>query len=132
MYCPSCEGEIEFPPDAVGQVVACPHCEQDIALAPDTPSPAPRRRASGGKSKVGLIVSVLVVVAGLVAAGVVYGPKLLKGGGEMSTPDGAILAVADGLANNDAGVLWDALPVAYQEGVNDLVHDYANAMDPKV
>lgn len=131
MYCPSCEGEIEFPEDAIGQVVACPHCELDIALAPDTPSPAPPRRASGGKSKVGLIAAVLVVVAGLVTAGVIYGPNLLKGS-RMSTPDGAILAVAEGLANNDAGVLWDAMPVAYQEGVNDLVHQYANAVDPKV
>lgn len=136
MFCPSCEGEIEFPPDAVGQVVACPHCEIDIALAPETPAPAPRRRASGGRSKTGLIAALLVGVAGLVVAGVIYGPKLMKGGalsmGEMSTPDGAIKAVAKGLANNDAGVLWDAMPAIYQKNVNELVHAYADSVDPKV
>lgn len=136
MFCPSCEGEIEFPPDAVGQVVACPHCEIDIALAPEAPAPAPRRRVSGGKSKTGLIAGILVVVAGIVVAGVIYGPKLMKGGGlgmgEMSTPDGAVKAVAEGLANNDAGVLWDAMPAIYQKDVNELVRAYADSIDPKI
>lgn len=136
MYCPSCEGEIEFPADAVGQVVACPHCEIDIALAPETPAPAPRRRASGGKSKAGLISAIVVAVVGLVVAGVIYGPKLMKSGGlsmgEMSTPDGAVKAVARGLAEHDAGVLWDAMPAIYQKDVNELVRTYADSIDPKV
>ena len=48
------------------------------------------------------------------------------------TPDAAAQAVMDGLEQGNLRVAWDALPGSYQQDVNDLVHTFANNMDPAV
>jgi hypothetical protein len=48
------------------------------------------------------------------------------------TPDGAVYAVANGLAANHPEVIWQALPASYQSDVNGLVREFADQMDPEV
>ncbi len=49
-----------------------------------------------------------------------------------STADVAVRQTALAISNDNAGALWDALPRSYQIDINSLVHDYANAVDPKI
>ena len=75
--------------------------------------------AKSGKGKlIGIIAGVLIIVGGLVFAGITYGPDLLTkytgGGGDVDAPDGTIKYVLDGVANNKPEVLWEALPGSHQ------------------
>ena len=46
------------------------------------------------------------------------------------TPDGAIVAVSQALADGNPRGVWDALPASYQTDVNGLIHEYAQTTDP--
>ena len=48
------------------------------------------------------------------------------------SPDAALAAVAQGLAENKPHVAWDALPASYQMDVSDLVHQFAAKMDAEI
>lgn len=52
--------------------------------------------------------------------------------GVPDTPDGTVLAVAEEMANNNPGVLWDAMPSSYQDDVESVIHDAAAKMDAEV
>jgi hypothetical protein len=43
----------------------------------------------------------------------------------------AVLAVVDGLKQNRLDAFWDFLPASYQNDLNDLVHRFAERMDPE-
>jgi len=47
-----------------------------------------------------------------------------------ATPDGAIVAVSQALADGNPRGVWDALPASYQSDVNGLIHEYAETTDP--
>jgi len=44
----------------------------------------------------------------------------------------AVLAVVDGLKENRLDAFWDFLPASYQKDLNDLVHRFAEKMDPQL
>src|SRR5947207_8913046 len=44
----------------------------------------------------------------------------------------AVLAVVDGLKENRLDAFWDFLPASYQKDLNDLVHRFAERMDPQL
>ena len=44
----------------------------------------------------------------------------------------AVLQVTQGLANNEAHVVWDALPASYQKDITGLIRDFAAKMDPEI
>lgn len=46
------------------------------------------------------------------------------------TPDGAVNAVVQALADGNPRGFWDALPPSYQNDVNSLVQESADAVDP--
>jgi hypothetical protein len=48
------------------------------------------------------------------------------------TADETVTWVAQGLANEQPGVIWEAMPPSYQADVTSLVHEFANSMDPEV
>jgi hypothetical protein len=48
------------------------------------------------------------------------------------SPDGTVQVVASELANNRPQILWEALPVSYQQDISQLTHDLANKMDPEL
>jgi len=48
------------------------------------------------------------------------------------TPVEAMLTVTQSLANNQPGVIWNALPGSYQQDVRTLIHDFANRVDPDI
>jgi hypothetical protein len=48
------------------------------------------------------------------------------------TADAAVRAVIEGLQRNHPEALWDFLPQGFQSDVNELVHDFANRMDPEI
>jgi hypothetical protein len=49
-----------------------------------------------------------------------------------TTADAAVLAVLDGLRQNNPQALWDFLPTSYQQDVNDTVHEFAEKMDAEL
>lgn len=46
--------------------------------------------------------------------------------------DAAVMAVVQGLQNNKAEALWEALPGSYQKDVNDLIHVFAANSDAEL
>lgn len=48
------------------------------------------------------------------------------------TAKAAVENVIAGLQENRADVLWESLPASYQQDVNDVVHLFAEKMDPEV
>lgn len=46
------------------------------------------------------------------------------------TPDGAVAAVAKGMAEGDPRVVWDALPLSYRTHLEDVVHTFGDSVDP--
>ena len=93
--------------------------------------------AKSGKGKlIGIIAGVLIIVGGLVFAGITYGPDLLTkytgGGGDVDAPDGTIKYVLDGVANNKPEVLWEALPGSHQKTLNDELKKSMANVDPDV
>lgn len=50
--------------------------------------------------------------------------------GPADTADNAVLAVMDGLNENHPEAAWDFLPESYQRDLNNLVHLFAERMDP--
>ena len=51
---------------------------------------------------------------------------------DTSTPDGALMAVAEGFKTNKPEAIWEFLPASYQKDVNDVLHQYANTMDAEL
>ena len=93
--------------------------------------------AKAGKGKkIGIIAGVLIIVGGLVFAGITYGPglwaKYMGGGGDLSTPDGTIKYVLNGIANNKPEVLWQVLPSSHQQTLNDELKKSMGNVDPEV
>ena len=93
--------------------------------------------AKSGKGKlIGIIAGVLIIVGGLVFAGITYGPglwaKYMGGGGDLNTPDGTIKYVLNGIANNKPEVLWEVLPASHQQTLNDELKKLMVNMDPEV
>jgi hypothetical protein len=74
-------------------------------------------RSSKGKL-IGIIAGGLIVAVGLVFAGITLWAKFM-GGGDLSTPDGTVKYVLNGLANNKPEVLWEAMPASYKQTLND-------------
>jgi len=48
------------------------------------------------------------------------------------TPDGTVRVVLDGLVQHHPEVVWNALPVSFQQDVKDLSRDFADTVDPAV
>ncbi len=48
------------------------------------------------------------------------------------TPDGTAKAVMNGIAENKPDIIWEAMPESYRKDVNDLIHKFAEEMDPDV
>lgn len=48
------------------------------------------------------------------------------------TAEAAIQSVIDGVKNGQAVVAWNALPAKHQKDINDVVHKFAENMDPNV
>ncbi len=48
------------------------------------------------------------------------------------TADAAVLAVVEGLKQNHPEAFWDFLPASYQQDLNDLIHLFAERMDPEL
>ncbi len=48
------------------------------------------------------------------------------------TPDGAVLALIEGLQNDHPEVLWELLPKSYQKELNQLLHSFAEKMDAEL
>ena len=93
--------------------------------------------AKAGKGKkIGIIAGVLIIVGGLVFAGITYGPglwaKYMGGGGDLNTPDGTIKYVLNGIANNKPEVLWEVLPASHQQTLNDELKKSMGNVDPEV
>jgi len=93
--------------------------------------------AKAGKGKlIGIIAGVLIIVGGLVFAGITYGPglwaKYMGGGGDLNTPDGTIKYVLNGIANNKPEVLWQVLPSSHQKTLNDELKKSMGNVDPEV
>ena len=93
--------------------------------------------AKSGKGKlIGIIAGVLIIVGGLVFAGITYGPglwaKYMGGGGGLKTPDGTIKYVLNGIANNKPEVLWEVLPASHQQTLNDELKKSMGNVDPEV
>ncbi|MSR59901.1 MAG: hypothetical protein EXS05_20055 [Planctomycetaceae bacterium] len=49
-----------------------------------------------------------------------------------ATADAAILAVIEGVKQKHPEALWHFLPESFQTDVNDVLHDFANRMDPEI
>lgn len=47
-------------------------------------------------------------------------------------PDEAVRAVLQGIRENNPRAVWEFLPAGYQRDVNDLVHEFADRMDPEL
>lgn len=48
------------------------------------------------------------------------------------TADGAVRAIIEQLNQNHPEAVWDFLPASYQKDLNDLVHSFAEKMDPEL
>ena len=48
------------------------------------------------------------------------------------SPEGTVRTVFNELENNNAGVIWDAMPASYQSDVESLIHDAAAKIDADV
>jgi hypothetical protein len=48
------------------------------------------------------------------------------------TPDGAVLALVNGLKNGHPEAFWEFLPASYQADLNDLIHVFAGRMDGEI
>jgi hypothetical protein len=48
------------------------------------------------------------------------------------TPEGTVEAVAKGISEKQPDIVWEAMPASYQEDVNGLIHQFAEAMDESV
>ena len=46
------------------------------------------------------------------------------------SPDGTVLAVAEGLQDNHAEILWTALPESYRSDITEITTTFAEKMDP--
>jgi hypothetical protein len=93
--------------------------------------------AKSGKGKlIGILAGVLIIVGGLVFAGITYGPDLwakhMGDGGDVNTPDGTIEYVLNGVANNKPEVLWEALPASHQQTLNDELKKSMTNVDSEV
>ena len=93
--------------------------------------------AKSGKGKlIGIIAGLLIIVGGLVFAGITYGPdlwaKYMGGGGDLNKSDGTIKYVLDGVANNKPEVLWEALPASHQQTLNDELKKSMANVDSEV
>ncbi len=75
-------------------------------------------------------LALVIALAGL--AGATFFACTGSGGAIPDTPDGTVLAIADALANDQPGILWDAIPPSYQQDVNDVIHEFAGKMDPEI
>lgn len=71
-----------------------------------------------------LLTSVLVL-SSLIAIG-------CGGASVPDSPEGTVLTVAKELADNNPGVLWNAMPASYQSDVETLIHDAASKIDAEV
>ena len=92
---------------------------------------APAAGGGGAGKKVAMILGILVVLGGLGFAGWKYGWPLIQakmGGGEdLTTPDGTVRYVINGLSEERPEVLWDVLPPEHQQTINDeLKKSFAN------
>lgn len=48
------------------------------------------------------------------------------------TPDGTAKAVMNGIGEKNPYIIWEAMPESYRKDVNDLIHKFAEEMDPDV
>lgn len=48
------------------------------------------------------------------------------------TPDGAVLTMMDGLKHDHLEAFWEFLPASYHKDLNELVHAFAERMDPEI
>jgi hypothetical protein len=47
-------------------------------------------------------------------------------------PDESILAMLNGVNNQEMEAVWNFLPASYQQDVNSIAHDFASKMDPEM
>jgi hypothetical protein len=116
----------------------------DAPLPPgsDPALPSPQFQTQGTKppkkgmgAKIGIAAGVLVLVGGLIFAGIQYGPGLFGKffGGVPSTPDGTIKYVINGIADNEPEVLWKVLPASHQKTLNEeFKKTLGNVVDSEV
>ncbi|HSR51599.1 MAG TPA: hypothetical protein VLV83_12280 [Acidobacteriota bacterium] len=69
--------------------------------------------------------SVLTLAAAMFLQAAAPAPAVL-------TPDAVVMQVADGLAAGQPIVVWQAMPASYQADVTELVHTFADRMDPDI
>lgn len=69
--CPLCQGNIEFPTEALGQLAPCPHCAQEIVLEAVQSIELPARRR--GHPTHGWWVSFVIVFASIIGLWFVLG-----------------------------------------------------------
>lgn len=48
------------------------------------------------------------------------------------SPEDAVMAVTNGIADGRIYVIWDALPASYQRDLEEIVHEFARAMDADI
>lgn len=52
-------------------------------------------------------------------------------GPDFSTPEGTMKAVTQAMAEGRPEVFWDSMPASYREDVSDIVHGFAESMNPE-
>ena len=96
------------------------------------PMMQPAGGGGGAGKKIAMVLGILLMVGGLGFAGWKYGWPLIQGklgggGDDLSTPDGTIRYVINGLSEERPEVLWDVLPPEHQQTINgELKNAFAN------
>ena len=105
------------------------------AMTPHAQFGAPVAAKSGGAKKIIFILIGVLALGGIGFAGYKYGPGLwakYMGGGDLSTPDGAIKYVLNGLADNRPEVVWEILPAKHQKMIHEAVKKSGANVDAEV
>ncbi len=98
------------------------------------PLPTPMSTSSGAKSgkgkKIAMIASILVLVIGLITAGILYGPKLLGGGKNGALEELAERAVK-ALKNNDKDAMFKLSHYSFSKSdLERLADDIEKSLEP--
>ena len=105
------------------------------AMTPHAQFGAPAAAKSGGAKKIIFILVAVLALGGIGFAGYKYGPGLWAkyiGGGDLSTPDGTIKYVLNGLADNKPEVIWAVLPAKHQKTIHEAVKKLGANVDAEV
>jgi len=73
-------------------------------------------------------IPLIVCAASLLC--VVFPACFAPNGPDFSTPDGSLRAVSEAMADNHPEVFWDSMPASYREDVTELVHTFAEKINP--